>query len=202
MVEEWRAIPGYEGLYEASNTGHIRNIASGMGRTPGKILKSTPTGRYGHRTVALRKSGKTYHWFLHRLVALTFNGHPSEEKPYALHKDGNVDNNRPENLYWGSKKDNALDSVRHGTRRNQHSNKTHCIRGHEFTDENTYVSPISRRRACITCRTTPPPEGHPSHGKASTYGNRGCRCTDCTEAWRIKSLGQYQKRKERRERMG
>lgn len=202
MAEEWRPIPGFEGLYEASSSGTIRNIARGMGRTPGRVLKSTPTGRYGHRTVALRKEGKTHSWFLHRVIALTFKGSPPAEKPFALHKDGNVDNNCPENLYWGTKKDNALDSVRHGTRRNQHSNKTHCIRGHEFTDENTYVSPGSGRRSCITCRTTPPPEGHPSHGKASTYGNRGCRCTACTEAWRIKSLDQYRRRKERRERMG
>lgn len=26
MVEEWRAVVGYEGLYEVSNTGKIRSV--------------------------------------------------------------------------------------------------------------------------------------------------------------------------------
>lgn len=29
--------------------------------------------------------------------------------------------------------------------------KTHCHRGHEFTEENTYVAPGSGRRTCRTC---------------------------------------------------
>lgn len=202
MEDAWSPIPGFEGLYEASREGAIRNVAKGMGRTQGKVLKTAPTGRYGHRKVVLRKDGKSWNWFVHRLIAITFIGPPTGEKPFTLHKDGDVNNNRPENLYWGTKKDNALDSIRHGTRRNQNSNKGSCIRGHEFSDENTYVSPETKRRVCRKCQTTPPPPGHDSHGKASTYGNRGRRCIKCTEAWRVKSLSQYQKRKERRERLG
>jgi len=34
---------------------------------------------------------------------------------------------------------------------NQNYNKTHCIRKHEFTEENTYVFP-NGKRACKTCR--------------------------------------------------
>jgi hypothetical protein len=34
---------------------------------------------------------------------------------------------------------------------NRNTDKTHCIRGHEFTPENTYVRPCGRRR-CKTCR--------------------------------------------------
>ncbi len=31
--------------------------------------------------------------------------------------------------------------------------RTHCKRGHEFTQENTYLEPSGKGRACKTCRT-------------------------------------------------
>lgn len=34
---------------------------------------------------------------------------------------------------------------------NGNARKTHCPRGHEYDDENTYVSPVSGHRACRTC---------------------------------------------------
>ena len=30
--------------------------------------------------------------------------------------------------------------------------KTHCLRGHEFDEANTYVAPGTGRRSCHTCR--------------------------------------------------
>lgn len=38
-------------------------------------------------------------------------------------------------------------------RRNPNINKTHCIRGHEFTPENTYITPRGTRN-CKECRRT------------------------------------------------
>jgi hypothetical protein len=32
--------------------------------------------------------------------------------------------------------------------------RTHCVHGHEFTPENTYVHPVNRKRACKTCQRT------------------------------------------------
>ena len=33
---------------------------------------------------------------------------------------------------------------------NQNTNKTHCKRGHEFTEENTYIS--KKQRQCLICK--------------------------------------------------
>ncbi len=35
---------------------------------------------------------------------------------------------------------------------NGNDRKTYCVRGHEFTLENTYVYPSGRKRACRACR--------------------------------------------------
>ncbi len=49
---------------------------------------------------------------------------------------------------------------------NQHKQKTHCKRGHEFTEENTYLLP--RGRACKECKRLEKAERyareHPDHG--------------------------------------
>ena len=55
---------------------------------------------------------------VHRLVAEAFCKGKSEEKKWALHKDGNNQNNRASNLYWGSPRDNFRDMLLHGNAKN------------------------------------------------------------------------------------
>lgn len=103
---EWRDIPGYEGIYEASETGLIRT----------KEGKTTDSVRHGKRVwkqrvlkqkvckdnccrVELYKDKKSKTWLVHRLVALAFI-HETEGKDYINHKDGNRLNNNVENLEW------------------------------------------------------------------------------------------------------
>ena len=86
---------------------------------------------------------------VHSLVCEAFYGPPPEGKPWALHRNGDHLDNRPENLYWGSPKDNAQDAKRHG--RNFEANKTHCIHGHEYNEANTYIRPDGGGRQCKTC---------------------------------------------------
>lgn len=52
--------------------------------------------------------------YVHRLVAQAFIG-PGVEGQVVCHNDGDTSNNRKENLRWGSRLENAADSVRHGT---------------------------------------------------------------------------------------
>lgn len=44
-----------------------------------------------------------------------------------------------------------IPTQRTGVRVNGHSNQTHCQNGHEFNEDNTYISPKSRKRSCRIC---------------------------------------------------
>lgn len=53
-----------------------------------------------------------------------------------------------DHLYLGTVKDNARDMVQAGRGRNGTQGRTHCIRGHEFNEKNSYTDKRGRR----TCR--------------------------------------------------
>jgi hypothetical protein len=64
------------------------------------------------------------------------------------HLDGNPTNNTPENLAWGTHAENCMDTVRHGRSR---ASRDRCKHGHEYTPENTIVTPRGYRE-CVACR--------------------------------------------------
>lgn len=114
VKEEWGAIPGYEGLYEASTEGRVRRVARGF--LPERVLQPYLT-RLGYYAIKLRKDQKDTGYFVHRLVLETFRG----QKPPSMecrHLDGTRTNNKLANLTWGTRKENIGDMDRHGTRRN------------------------------------------------------------------------------------
>ena len=55
----------------------------------------------------------------------------------------------PKHLFLGTASDNSMDMSNKG--RAQGQKKTHCIRGHEFTPENTRTTPGRNRRQCKQC---------------------------------------------------
>jgi len=72
----------------------------------------------------------------------------------SRHLNGDRADNRLANLRWGTRSENILDAVRHGTHRN--ARKTQCSKGHPFTPENTGSRRDGGRycRACLR-RSTP-----------------------------------------------
>lgn len=153
--EEWRPIPGYEGIYEVSDTGRVRSVdryvPPGAGVTPRFRrggMRAPRSDAKGYKYVPLYSAGQVKSWQVHRLVLLAFVGPPPEEGRYALHNNGVSSDNRLCNLRWGSPSANILDSVAHGTHFN--GSKTHCKRGHEFTPENTRRN-RGGGRACRQC---------------------------------------------------
>lgn len=152
--ERWAPIPGYIGRYEASSLGRIRSLdwdyVDGRGhhrRHKGKILKPS-IHKSGYPRIVLGHRANSV--FVHRLVMLAFVGPVPAHLDEIRHLNGNPGDARLENLAYGTKSENGLDSVRHGT--NSQARKTHCKWGHEFTPENT-VNSRPRRRDCRICIT-------------------------------------------------
>lgn len=99
FVEEWKNIVGYDGLYQISNLGNIRN--------KNKNLKPALSGKY--LTIPLYKNGKQKTFLIHRLVAEHFL--PNIEcKKTVNHIDGNTTNNNVNNLEWNTYSENIKHS--------------------------------------------------------------------------------------------
>ena len=150
-AEQWKPVPGYEGLYEVSNLGRVRSLdrtKTNGHKWKGRILKQ-PSLRSGYKLVSLWKNGKQKSALVHRLVLFAFVGAQPEGRE-TRHKDGNNSNNTLDNLSWGTPSENNLDIVDHGN--HIHASKDACPQGHPYDEENTYWYPGQPRRACRICR--------------------------------------------------
>lgn len=142
--EDWRAIPGWEGAYEASSHGRIRSVDRWIETRrgtrywrQGRLLTIKTTGSSGYYQVDLRKSGAVKKLSVHRLICVTFHGPCPDGYEEVRHlNDAKIDN-RACNLAWGTKKQNAADALRNG--RNPNAGKTECKWGHPFDESNTKI---------------------------------------------------------------
>lgn len=195
--EEWRAILGYEDLYDVSNWGRVRsydqilNRKNGSVNWKGRILKPQ-RGSKGHYGVNLHRNGKSKTHYIHQLVARAFLDNP-DGLPVVRHLDDVKENNHVSNLAWGTWADNSQDAIRNGRSFDTNSHKTHCPQDHPYAGENLYISP-SGARHCVTCRRDKAkiasrerrggglPPGHSRHGTANGAINYGCKCHYCSKA--------------------
>lgn len=126
MNEVWKAIPGYEGSYEASSLGRIRSVdrqvvtnrikADGTRVIENRVgrVRETRRSKAGYLTVNLSLDGvkKTAH--VHQLVCAAFHG-PRPGRLVACHNNGTRDDCRSENLRWDTQSGNLRDRHGHGT---------------------------------------------------------------------------------------
>ena len=129
--EIWKGIPNFS-LYEVSDLGRVRSLSHSYKRKEwrgktvqtvfwkGRLLKGWikyDNGKPTTSLVTLRRDGKTYYCRVSRLVLFAFVGKPPLNTE-SCHHDGDHSNNRLTNLRWDTRKNNQLDSIRHGTKTN------------------------------------------------------------------------------------
>lgn len=103
MIEIWRDIKDYEGLYQVSNFGRVRNSRTG------RLLKQHSNNK-GYLQVRLYKNSIIKTFLVHRLVAMAFpdlvdwteeaKGKPFEELQVNHKDEFDKANNRIDNLEW------------------------------------------------------------------------------------------------------
>lgn len=141
----WKSIDCYEGIYEISDTGLVKNLRRDpKNRTyPGKILSPSKTGS-GYLFVLLSVNGITENKMIHRLVAEAFIPNP-DNLPEVNHKDGNKENCGVNNLEWCTRPYNLKHAVDMGLRYSQ----CNIIRGVEMiTPENEVLHFKSMKECC------------------------------------------------------
>lgn len=123
--EKWKAVPGYEGRYLVSSYGRLYSV-------PRRIEKQHPSGtvfsvwwKGGLRKLRPDSYGYPCAYFgrlpgplhngvqIHTVVLLTFVGAKPQGSD-VRHLDGDIKNNRLDNLAYGTRTQNILDARKSG----------------------------------------------------------------------------------------
>lgn len=100
MEKIWKDIKDFEGFYEVSNYGEVRNVKTK------RVLKGYQNKR-GYLQVSLSKNGKRETKTIHRLVMETFCPIKEMENLQVNHKSEIKTNNCLDNLEWTNPKENC-----------------------------------------------------------------------------------------------
>lgn len=172
-MEQWRDIPGYEGLYQASNLGQIRTCEGKITRNARyskrvwkqRILKQKvqeqKNGRKDAR-VSLWKDGTCKTCLVARLVAMAWVDGWGKGMT-VNHIDGNSMNNTSSNLEWLSLGDNIRHGFSHGLYTAQKpvalANETDVVKFDSYADASRFLghnagyinNRISRGKFDVSC---------------------------------------------------
>ena len=114
MEELWKPVPSKPGI-KASSWGRVQLPASNAGMPNGSERSYHPKPTYGYKMKASKTARHMYFGLanrkfgnmkIHRLVCEAFHGPAPFSRAVVIHLDEDALNNRPENLRWGTQKEN------------------------------------------------------------------------------------------------
>ena len=119
LIEEWRPIPGYEGMYSVSSLGNVRSeerqVTHGAFlRTVKKRILCQNHTTNGYLSLRLWCNGKFRVARVHQLVAEAFIGKP-QDGLMVDHIDRDKANNKVDNLRWVTKAQNMKNTQCRGS---------------------------------------------------------------------------------------
>ena len=100
LADVWKPIGFFQGKYEVSQTGKIRNVKTGC-------IRKLTLSRQGYINISIYHKGRYYSKRVHRLVANAFLG-AIPEGMFVNHKDCNKTNNHVSNLEYVTHSENIL----------------------------------------------------------------------------------------------
>jgi hypothetical protein len=112
--EIWKSIPSQSGMM-ASSWGRVLLPEREAQMPNGGRRKYTPVPTYGNKSKASKNARHEYYGLhnkergslkIHRLICEAFHGPAPSPKAVVIHLDEDALNNRPENLKWGTQKEN------------------------------------------------------------------------------------------------
>jgi hypothetical protein len=120
--ENWKAVVGFEGLYEVSDRGRVRSLDRevpsrfGQRTIPGRVMKlAKDSAGYLSLLLYQRSEGKSKRpckrELVSRLVVISFLGLPNNPNDQANHIDFDRSNNLLTNLEWKTPSGNVQHSV-------------------------------------------------------------------------------------------
>jgi len=132
-------LPGYK----VSKDGRIFSTGHNWRGYGVREMKLHPNS-HGYLRVKLTINGRSKNYMVHKLVAEAFIGKRPNAKYQICHKNGLRTDNRVENLYYGTARENAKDRTNHGNCKAAENGKKyayklikiHCKRGHVLVPEN------------------------------------------------------------------
>lgn len=95
MVEIWKDIEGFDGVYSVSSMGRVISRHSGT-----EVFLKLDSLARRYVIIGLTKNRKSKTYKLHRVVAMAFHKDSWFEGAVVNHKDANPLNNRADNLEW------------------------------------------------------------------------------------------------------
>lgn len=171
MIEEWKDIKGYEGLYQVSNLGRVKSLKrethmiDGRVRTENEKILKPIKDKHGYYKVTLYNKNKTKQIKIHTLVISEFISERPENR-VINHIDEDKSNNRLTNLEYITQKDN----INHGSgNERRRINQPHSVRLKAIKD-NMVIEFNSITDCAIELRLS---TGHISEclrGKRKTHG--------------------------------